>query len=61
MLKVAKKKKQLFFTRWYTDTLMTTALVRKDCALEHLVTTVSNINSAACQNTEEGNTVALYI
>jgi len=40
---------------------MTTALVRKDCALEHLVTTVSNINSAACQNTEAGNTVALYI
>jgi hypothetical protein len=54
-------KGQLFFTRWYTDTLRTTALVMKDCAFEHLVTTVSNINSAACQKTEAGNTVALYI
>lgn len=48
-------------TRWYTDTLMTTALVRKDCIFEHFITTVSNTDSAACQKTEAGNTVALYI
>ena len=41
--------------------LITTALVRKDCAFEHPVTIVSNINSAACQKTEAGNTVASYI
>jgi len=40
---------------------MTTGLVRKDCAFKHLITTVSNINSAACQKTEAGNTVVLYI
>jgi hypothetical protein len=40
---------------------MTNAFVGKDCAFEHLVTIVSNINSAACQKTEAGNIVALYI
>jgi hypothetical protein len=52
---------QLLFSRWHIATLMTTALVRKNCAFEHLITTVSNLDSAACQRTGAGKTVALYI
>lgn len=54
-------RRQLLFTCKYIATLLTNALVTNNCVFDHLITAVSNINTAACQGTGARKTVACYI